>query len=174
MSTTIERTIHRYFLEHDLFFKSPVDNYLKWMPLFVPLVADLTGLKTHSSIKKQLLVISLAEAARYLTTDSLKKITLERRPAPFVGRHSFPSGHTSSSFTSAEFMHQELKDKYPIFSCLGYLAATSVAVIRLVKNKHWLRDVLAGAAIGIITMKVAYAVTNYLQAKLEVLDSEQK
>lgn len=174
MSTTIEKTIHRYFLRHDLFYKSPVDNYLKWIPLFVPFVADLAGKKTHSSIKKQLLVTGLAESVRYFTTDSLKKITIERRPAPYIGRRSFPSGHTSSAFLSAEFMHQELKDTYPVISCLGYMAATSVAVIRLIKNRHWLRDVLAGATVGIITTKLAYAFANYLHSKLEVFDPDNK
>jgi len=50
----------------------------------------------------------------------------------------------------------------PLLSYTGYLAATAVAAIRIMKNRHWLNDVVAGAAIGIISTKLAYALVNKL------------
>src|SRR5205814_1764100 len=98
------------------------------------------------------------EAIKYLVSDSLKKLTDEHRPAPYeASRHSFPSGHSCTAFSSAEFLHTEFKDSLPVLSCIGYVAATTVAAIRVIKNKHWVRDVVAGAVIGIIATKLAYA-----------------
>jgi membrane-associated phospholipid phosphatase len=50
----------------------------------------------------------------------------------------------------------------PVLSYAGYLGATTVAVIRVMKSRHWVRDVIAGAAIGIISTKVAYLLVNKL------------
>ena len=57
-------------------------------------------------------------------------------------------------------MHRELRGSIPVLSCAGYLAGTATGVIRIYKNKHWLKDVIAGAAIGIISAKVAYLIVN--------------
>ncbi len=92
--------------------------------------------------------------------DNLKKLTKERRPAPFAGNHSFPSGHTSSSFAGAEFMHAELKNSLAVLGWVGYLGASATATIRLAKNRHWLKDVVAGGAIGILSTKLAYFLVN--------------
>jgi membrane-associated phospholipid phosphatase len=73
-----------------------------------------------------------------------------------------PSGHTSTAFSSAEFLHSELKDSLPVISYSGYVAATAVAAIRIMKNRHWLKDVIVGAAVGIISTKLAYALVNKL------------
>ena len=53
-------------------------------------------------------------------------------------------------------MQKELKTSIPILSCAGYLGATATGVIRIYKNRHWLRDIVAGAAIGILSAKLAY------------------
>ena len=50
-------------------------------------------------------------------------------------------------------MHMELKDSLPALSCAGYVGATATAIIRLMKNRHWVRDVVAGAVIGITSVK---------------------
>jgi len=47
----------------------------------------------------------------------------------------------------------ELKDSLPALSCAGYVGATATAIIRLMKNRHWVRDVVAGAVIGITSVK---------------------
>src|SRR4030095_11150167 len=163
MTTGIDRAIHKYFLFNHPFFKTSVDDKLKWMPFVLLFLLDIFGTKTKSGWKKQVLIAGAAESIKYLISDNLKKLTHEHRPAPYTGNHSFPSGHTSTAFSSAEFLHSELKDSLPVITYSGYVAATVVAAIRVMKNRHWLKDVVVGAAVGIISTKLAYALVNKLR-----------
>ena len=58
---------------------------------------------------------------------------------------SFPSGHTSHSFTIAAISHELYGNKVGTFA---YGLATLVAVSRMNDNKHYFSDVLFGAALG--------------------------
>ena len=62
--------------------------------------------------------------------------------------HSFPSGHTSTAFSGASFLQRRYGWKYGI---PAYAAASFVGWSRIESDNHYLKDVLAGAAIGIIT-----------------------
>ncbi len=156
MTSAIGRHIHRYFLLNHPFFRTSADKHLKWIPFATVFFLDVFGLKTKSDWKKQVLIAGVTEAIRYTIADNLKKLTHEHRPAPYIGNRSFPSGHASSSFAGAEFMHMELKNSLPALSWAGYVGAIATAIIRLMKNRHWLRDVVAGAVIGIASVKLAY------------------
>ncbi len=68
--------------------------------------------------------------------------------APNGDKYSFPSAHTSVSFTSAEFMRARYGWEYGI---PAYVAATFVAVSRVEARDHYVHDVIAGAAIGVIS-----------------------
>ncbi len=59
---------------------------------------------------------------------------------------SFPSAHASTSFSSAEFMRKRYGWDY---GAPAYIAATFVSYSRVEADKHYTRDVIAGAAIGI-------------------------
>lgn len=156
MPTKIEQGIHTYFLEHDGLPRTRLDSCFKWLPYAATFVAHLSGVKTRNNWMRQMLIAGTAESIRYLVTDSLKNISTERRPLPYLGHRSFPSGHTSSSFCGAYFMHEELKEAMPVLSYAGYACAVSTGVIRLMKSRHWLKDVLAGAVIGLVCAMVAY------------------
>lgn len=68
----------------------------------------------------------------------------ERRPNG--GSHSMPSGHTSISFTAAEYMRKRYGWWYGVPS---YAVASWVAYSRVESHNHWPKDVVAGAGIGI-------------------------
>lgn len=157
MPGAVEKHIHNFFLKkNEAIVHTSADDHLKWIPFATVFVLNVVGLKTRSSWKKQVLISGATEAIRYLLSDNLKRLINEDRPFPYSGHHSFPSGHTASSFAGAEFMHKELKSSLPLLSCAGYAAATVVAVIRVAKSRHWVRDVVAGAAVGILSAKLAY------------------
>lgn len=61
-------------------------------------------------------------------------------------KYAFPSGHTSSVFYTAGYIHRRYGFKYsiPAYILAGYTAAS-----RIDSNKHDFIDVLAGAAIGL-------------------------
>lgn len=71
---------------------------------------------------------------------------------------SFPSGHTTVAFAAATVYAMEYKDK-PLIPILSYSAASLVGLSRITENKHWLTDVLAGAALGYLTGR--QVVNNY-------------
>ena len=77
-------------------------------------------------------------------TYALKYTVNETRPNG--GTHSFPSAHTSISFSAAEFMRKRYGWEYGI---PAYAAASFVAYSRVEANEHYPHDVIAGAAIGI-------------------------
>jgi len=85
-----------------------------------------------------------------LSVTQLLKITVDET-RPNGGPYSFPSGHTSASFSCAEF----LRRRYGWRAGLpAYLAATFVGYSRVESQNHYTHDVVAGAAIGIISSSV--------------------
>lgn len=71
---------------------------------------------------------------------------------------SFPSGHTTVAFAAATVFALEYKTHLSI-KILSYSAASLIGVSRITENKHWISDVLVGAAIGYLTGK--QIVNNY-------------
>ncbi len=65
---------------------------------------------------------------------------------PDGGDHSFPSGHTSIAFSSAEFIRERYGWNYGI---PVYVAASFVGYSRVESKRHYTRDVVAGALLGI-------------------------
>ena len=61
---------------------------------------------------------------------------------------AFPSGHTSSAFVSAAFIHRRYG---PIRAVPAYVLATYVGYTRVDADRHATEDVLAGAAIGFLS-----------------------
>ena len=65
---------------------------------------------------------------------------------------SFPSGHTTMSFSIASAVTLELNEWYPrsawVVGPLLYGGATLVGLSRMYEDKHWASDVVLGAAVG--------------------------
>jgi hypothetical protein len=89
------------------------------------------------------LLLALGRAA--VTTGALKYGVNETRPNG--GSYSFPSGHAAAAFTGAEFIRKEYGWQW---GAPAYLAAGFVAWSRVKADKHYIHDVAAGAAIGIL------------------------
>jgi len=81
------------------------------------------------------------------TTGILKLTVTEMRPDG-DGEDSFPSGHTSSAFAGASFIHLRYGFKYAI---IPYLAAAYTGYTRVETDRHYTKDVLAGALIGAVS-----------------------
>jgi len=82
-------------------------------------------------------------------TYGLKYAVDEERPNG--GSYSFPSGHTSISFSSAEFIRKRYGWGYGV---PAYVAASFVAYSRVESGQHYTHDVIAGAVIGIVSSYV--------------------
>lgn len=86
-------------------------------------------------------------ASTLVATELLKYSIHEERPDS-SGNDSFPSGHTSLSFQAATYVQQRYGWKIAI---PFYTMATYVGWSRIHSDKHYTKDVLAGALIGIIS-----------------------
>ena len=82
-----------------------------------------------------------------LTTVALKYTVKEKRPDN-NDRDSFPSGHTSSTVSSAVFIHRRYGFTYAL---PAYMAAAYTGYSRIHVNRHHPRDVLVGAVIGAVS-----------------------
>ncbi|TRZ42951.1 phosphatase PAP2 family protein [Robertkochia solimangrovi] len=74
------------------------------------------------------------------------KIGVKKQRPDLSNENSFPSGHTSTTFHSAGFIHRRYGLKYSI---PAYLLAGFTAASRIDAKKHDLLDVLTGAVIGL-------------------------
>ena len=63
---------------------------------------------------------------------------------------SFPSGHTTVAFAAATVFAKEYAN-HPIIPIIAYTSASLIGISRITENKHWLTDVLVGAALGYVT-----------------------
>ena len=103
--------------------------------LGAPLVErDGTGLKQAA----------LTLGATQLVTSGLKGVIHEERPDG-SDDNSFPSGHTSISFASAATLEKRYGWQVGI---PAHVVAAFVGLARVEARKHYVHDVLVGAAIG--------------------------
>jgi len=83
-------------------------------------------------------------AGAFVVTQGLKGVIDEERPDK-SDNDSFPSGHTSSSFAAAATLHRRYGWEVGL---PAHAVATFVAVARVKADKHFVKDVIVGAAIG--------------------------
>jgi len=78
-------------------------------------------------------------------TFGLKFLINKKRPDG--GSYSFPSGHTAAAFSGASFIQRRYGWRFGI---PAYILASFVGWSRVEAKKHFIEDVLAGAAISVI------------------------
>jgi hypothetical protein len=87
-----------------------------------------------------------AQILTELLVEPIKFATRRERPDG-SNRQSFPSGHAAITFATATVIERHLGWRK---SLLGYAIASYVAASRLHDNRHYLSDVIFGAAVGSI------------------------
>lgn len=80
--------------------------------------------------------------------------TLVKKPITY----SFPSGHTTSSFTAMLSIVSNVKNKYIKMSVV--ILATLIIISRLYLGVHFLSDIIAGILLGYISYYTATRVSN--------------
>jgi len=146
--------------------KYSIDDQLRYIPIGAVYVLDMFRAKAKHKFFDRSIIIFTSYVLTTATVRSLKGTTRIMRPDSSL-RTSFPSGHTSIAFAGAEFLWQEYKDKSVWYGIAGYTLAGSVGLLRVVNNKHWLTDVIAGAGVGILCTKTSYFLYDRFKNKLQ-------
>lgn len=134
---------------------TPFDDKAQLVPSASLFLLDIFGKEKHNPID-QLFLMAFSYGFTVLPVRQIKdNYTAER---PYGGNHSFPSGHTATAFVGAHMIYKEFKDSNPWLAYSGYVMGTVVASARVIHNKHWVCDVMAGAAIAILATELAYIV----------------
>ncbi|ACU04570.1 phosphoesterase PA-phosphatase related [Pedobacter heparinus DSM 2366] len=133
-----------------------LSNHNDWVNVGVP-VGLLAGgiIADDKRMRQNALYVASSSAVNVLVTMLVKKIV--KRPRPFLANvkikavyqpshYSFPSGHTSTAFTTATALSQAYPKWYVIVP--SYLWAGSVGYSRLYLGVHYPTDVAAGALLG--------------------------
>lgn len=136
-------------------FHTQADNFLQFSPIATVYALNCLGVKGQHNVINQTLLIVKSEVILAAMVIPLKHITGVPRPDTGA-RTSFPSGHTAQAFAAAAFLHKEYGKDHPIVSVLGYSLAGGIGMLRVLNNRHWFSDVLAGAGIGILSTNLAY------------------
>ncbi|MCT4663679.1 MAG: phosphatase PAP2 family protein [Flavobacteriales bacterium] len=137
----------------DFTFKS--DDYSQFAPMAGVFAVNALGGKTEHDVWNKSM-LSLKSTVLSLGVMAAMK-SIINRDRPIASKPSFPSGHTTMAFVSAEVFRQELKNHYPILSYTGYLLAIKTGIFRILNDKHWASDVLFGAGLGILGTRIIYA-----------------
>ncbi len=142
-------------------FSYSYDDYLQYSPAAVMLGMKAFGYESRSSWSRMMVSDAFSTLFMAGTVGGLKFIV--ERPRPDGSENnSFPSGHAAKSFMSATMLHKEYGWRSPWFSIGAYTVASVSTVSRILNNKHWMTDLVGGAAIGIGSVHLGYYLTDLL------------
>lgn len=136
-------------------FKVKADDYLQYSPAIVMVGLKAAGVKGRSPIGKMLVADAFSTALMAAGVNGMKYTVRLMRPDG-SSRNSFPSGHTATAFLTATLLHKEYGKRYPWLSISGYTLAAGIGGMRMLNNRHWMSDVLAGAGIGVMAGQFGY------------------
>ncbi|MBF9140037.1 phosphatase PAP2 family protein [Hymenobacter properus] len=147
-----------------------IDDYTRHVPLAMAYGMMATGHRGERTAVGFTLIYLVAHELDEGVVSHLKRYTAEPRPYNPQELTSFPSSHTSQAFLTATLLHEQYGRQYPWLSVSGYAVATATGAMRVLGNKHWATDVLAGAAIGFLSAETVWhaypALTKLLPQKL--------
>ena len=133
-----------------------IDDYTRHVPLAIAYGLMATGHRGERTALGFTLIYLAAHELDQAVVSNLKRITAEARPNNANDLSSFPSSHTSQAFLTATLLHEQYGRQYPWVSVSGYAVAAATGTMRVLGNKHWATDVLAGAGIGFLSAETVW------------------
>ena len=140
-------------------FHSSVDDYLPYAPYLALGIGLLPGHALRDDALNLALLVAKSEVLALGLTNGLKVLTNIDGPGGKPQR--FPSSHATQAFLAATIVNIELRGQSHWYGIGAYSVASSVAVLRMLNNKHWESDVVAGAGFGILSAHLAYLSQRY-------------
>ncbi|AZS29095.1 phosphatase PAP2 family protein [Butyricimonas faecalis] len=136
-------------------YKFKLDDHSQYAPMVAVYGLNLCGIKGKHGFKDRTIILAMSYATVGILVNTMKFVFKEKRPDSNA-RNSFPSGHTATAFMGAEFLYKEYKDVSPWIGYTGYAVAATTGYLRIYNNRHYINDVIAGACIGITSVKLTY------------------
>lgn len=133
-----------------------VDDYLMYVPAVMAAGMSLLNVPTVHKRTDIWLETSMSMAIVFVLGKGIKFLIDSPRPDG-MDNNSFPSGHCSVAFAGAELVRCKYGWKWGL---AAYGVASSVAVLRLCNNAHWLSDVVFGAGMGILSAQISRVLLN--------------
>ncbi|MDR6547872.1 hypothetical protein J2810_003958 [Chryseobacterium rhizosphaerae] len=131
------------------------DDYTQYAPGLIVYGLNLAGVKGKHNLRDRTIIYASSQLIAAAFILPLKYMVKEERPDR-SNTMSFPSGHAATAFSNAQFMFREYKDTNFLLSLSGYPFAIFTGVYRMLNDKHWLGDVVAGTGFGILSTELAY------------------
>ena len=153
-------------------FEAKFDDYLQYAPWAAHFAMGACGVKGVSKNRWQILTADALAAVMMAGTVKGLKICVNRT-RPNGEEESFPSGHTAKAFMGATLLAHEYGSRSIWIPIAGYTVATATGVMRVLNNRHYLSDVVVGAAVGILTAELAYWATDAIFKDRKVFKSRK-
>ncbi len=135
--------------------KTTVDNYLQYVPIVASYGLFACGVKGENGLLDRTILAAMSYTIFAAVNAGMKAAFGEKRPDSDA-RNSFPSGHTGTAVTGAEFLRREYWSTSPWIGAAGYAVALTTAYLRVHNDRHWINDVIGGAAVGYFSTTLAY------------------
>jgi membrane-associated phospholipid phosphatase len=152
LSALGDDAVVKYFDEHPMTTYGNVGKFLGTGVVAAAASTAILGIGRYANgdrFKAATYDMSQAVVVNFFYTTIIKEVV--RRERPDQSDHlSFPSGHASNAFACATVWAEQYGWKGAV---PGYLAASLIAGSRLALKKHYLSDVVGGAALGVIVGK---------------------
>jgi membrane-associated phospholipid phosphatase len=142
-----------------------IDDFTLAVPALYVYALNLAGIKGKHNLRDRTIIFATSTIITNAAVFGLKNLIKELRPDGSNNK-SFPSGNTANAFAGAEFLWQEYKDVFHWYGVSGYIVAARTGAFRIIKDKHWPSDVFAGAGFGVLSTRVVYIISPWIQKTL--------
>ncbi len=136
-------------------FKTESDDYFQYVPFVLTYSGNYLGFKSKHGNKQMFTNHIVSSLIMSATVIGIKKMVGDLRP-DYTAFNSFPSGHTTNAFNLAMMQYLEYKDDNLWFASSGFVFAITTGLFRVLNDRHWLSDVVAGSGIGMLTSLIVF------------------
>ena len=160
LSVSHKYAVYNWRMEKYPHFKNMWDDAIQYAPMLAVYGLHAIGVRGKNDLANETALMVKSAVVVTAMFFAFKYTQHEIRPdgSDFA---SYPSGHTEQAFAAATFLHKEYGHRSVWYTIGGYTVATTVGAMRILNNKHWLPDVLVGAAAGILSVNLVYLTHQY-------------
>jgi len=144
---------------------------LGWLQVSILLLFWITEKKYRESMMTCFIGWNLSSVIAQLFKFTIDRIRPSTLPYAFVTQeekifiHSFPSGHTATSFAIACALALTFPGNRNLVASIAFILAMFVGISRIYRGVHWPSDILASALLGFSSGIFAHLLMNFWKGK---------